>query len=198
MAFFIRWEVWRLRIPCTVLLKSGFHRKKSFPELSQERTSIVVQSNQATKKRRQSIHNYLVIPYLPFTILEKKYFDSIIYPEGFEKYHFKAAIPARNKYLVDNARYALCYVTHGWGGAAKTFERAKKKGLIIVNIGDRNTQKISLYTRIIECKNYHFIVCAIQQKKRRRYSQRRKLRWNIDIVLEIFSRIYWTFPVFMV
>lgn len=90
------------------------------------------------KKTYPQIHNYLVIPYLTFTILENKYFDSIIYPEGFEKYHFKAAILARNKYMVDNAGYALCYVTHGWGGAAKTFERAKKKGLIIVNIGERN------------------------------------------------------------
>lgn len=88
------------------------------------------------KKEYPHIQNYLVIPYLTFTILEKEYFDSIIYPEGFEKYHFKAAIPARNRYLVDNAKYALCYVTHGWGGAAKTLERAKKKGLTIINLGE--------------------------------------------------------------
>lgn len=93
------------------------------------------------KKDYPYIHNYLVIPYLTFTILEKKYFDSIIYPEGFEKYHFKAAIPARNRYLVDNAGYALCYVTHGWGGAAKTLERAKKKGLTIINLGDKDNEK---------------------------------------------------------
>ena len=54
-----------------------------------------------------------------------------VYPDGFEKYHFKAAIPARNKFMVDNANYAICYVNHGWGGAAKTYERAKKKGLNI-------------------------------------------------------------------
>lgn len=88
------------------------------------------------KKNYPQIHNYLVIPYLSFTILEKKYFDAIVYPEGFEKYHFKAAIPARNKYLVDNTKYALCYVNHSWGGAAKTFEQAKKKGLVIVNLAD--------------------------------------------------------------
>ena len=91
------------------------------------------------KKDYPQIHNYLVIPYLTFTILEEKYFDSIIYPDGFEKYHFKAAIPARNKYLVDNAAHAICYVTHGWGGAAQTFERAKKKGLHLVNLGEKNT-----------------------------------------------------------
>ncbi len=93
------------------------------------------------KKEYPHIHNYLVIPYLTFTILEKKYFDSIIYPDGFEKYHFKAAIPARNRYLVDNAEYALCYVTHGWGGAAKTLERAKKKGLTIINIGEKQNDE---------------------------------------------------------
>lgn len=90
------------------------------------------------KKKYPQINNYLVIPYLTFTIAEEKYFDSIIYPEGFEKYHFKAAIPARNKYLVDNATYALCYVTHDWGGAAQTYERAVKKGLTIINLGEKD------------------------------------------------------------
>ena len=94
------------------------------------------------KKDYPQIHNYLVIPYLTFKVLEPKYFDSIIYPEGFEKYHFKAAIPARNKYLIDNARYALCYITHGWGGAAQTYERAKRKGLIVINLGSYDTTKL--------------------------------------------------------
>ena len=89
------------------------------------------------KKAYPHIHNYLVIPYLTFNILEEKYFDSIIYPEGFEKYHFKSAIPARNKYLVDNSAYAICYVTHGWGGAAQTFEKAVKKGLTVINLGEK-------------------------------------------------------------
>lgn len=63
------------------------------------------------KKSYPQIRSYHVIPYLTFNITERKYFDDIIYPEGFEKYHFKAAIPARNRYLVDNSAYALCYVT---------------------------------------------------------------------------------------
>lgn len=88
------------------------------------------------KEKYPYITNCLVIPYLTFNIAEKEYFDSIIYPEGFERYHFKAAIPARNRYLVDHASFALCYVTHGWGGAAQTYERACKKGLSIINLGD--------------------------------------------------------------
>lgn len=93
------------------------------------------------KKDYLYINNYLVIPYLTFNILEKEYFDSIIYPEGFERYHFKAAIPARNKYLVDNAAFAICYVTHDWGGAAQTYVRAVKKGLTIINLGEKTEKK---------------------------------------------------------
>lgn len=37
------------------------------------------------KAQYPHLRNYLVIPYLSFNILEKKYFDEIIYPEGFEK-----------------------------------------------------------------------------------------------------------------
>ena len=81
------------------------------------------------------IKNYLVIPYLSFNVHDKELFDSIIYPDGFEKYNFKSAIPARNRYMVDNSGYAICYVTHSWGGAAKTYERAKKRKLQIINLG---------------------------------------------------------------
>ncbi len=87
------------------------------------------------KEKQPQIKNILVIPYLTFTVWNKKLFDEILYPNGFEKYHFKAAIPARNRYMVDNSQYAICYITHDWGGAAATYERAKKKGLKIINVG---------------------------------------------------------------
>lgn len=86
------------------------------------------------KQEYPQIRNILVIPYLTFSIFDKDYFDEIVYPDGFEKYHFKAAIPARNKYMVDNAAYAICYVTHGWGGAAQTYNIALKRNLQIINL----------------------------------------------------------------
>lgn len=96
------------------------------------------------KEKYPQINNILVIPYLNFNVFNKDIFDLILYPEGFEKYHFKAAIPARNKYMVNNSGYAICYVTHGWGGAAQTYEIAKKKGLKIINIGrDKDERKES-------------------------------------------------------
>lgn len=87
------------------------------------------------KNQYPQIKNCIVIPYLNFKIFDKDIFDEIIYPENFEKYHYKAAIPARNRFMVDSSAYAICYVNHGWGGAAKTFERAIKKNLTIINIG---------------------------------------------------------------
>ena len=86
------------------------------------------------KKKYPHIRNILVIPYLTFNVLNKELFDELLYPDGFEKYYFKAAIPKRNRFLVDNSKYAICYVTHGWGGAAQTYEYAQKRGLNILDI----------------------------------------------------------------
>lgn len=88
------------------------------------------------KKEYTQIQSCLVIPYLTFKILDRTIFDEVIYPEGFEKYHFKAAIPARNRYLLDRSAYALCYVTHDWGGAAKTYRQAVKKGLTTIQLAE--------------------------------------------------------------
>lgn len=95
------------------------------------------------KKTYPHIQNNLVIPYLTVKILKeneainRQMFDCIVYPEGFERYHFKAAITARNKYLVDNSSYAICYVkTDSFkSGALETYKRAVKKGLTVINLG---------------------------------------------------------------
>ncbi len=86
------------------------------------------------KQKYPHIRNDIVIPYLSFRILDAKYFDAIIYPEGFERYHFKRAIPERNKYMIEHASCALCYVKYGWGGAATTYALAERKGLRLINL----------------------------------------------------------------
>lgn len=93
------------------------------------------------KKSGRQIENFLVIPYLTFKPNTTIYFDDVLYPEGLEYYHFKAAIPARNKYMIDNSAFALCYVEYDWGGAFKTYQRALKKGLNVVNIASYSFEK---------------------------------------------------------
>ena len=87
------------------------------------------------------IKSELVIPYLTFNPRSMDCFDSSVYPDGFEKYHFKAAIVARNKWMVNQSQMAICYVDHDWGGAVKTFEYAVRQGLIIDNIGTYTYKK---------------------------------------------------------
>ena len=82
------------------------------------------------------IKNEIVILYPNFRIFHQELFDEIIYPDDFEKYHYKSAIPARNQYMVKNAAYAICYITHQWGGASKAFQTALKNNVTVINLAD--------------------------------------------------------------
>lgn len=82
-----------------------------------------------------SLHHELILPYLGFSIREPAYFDEIVFPEALEGIPHKAAIPRRNDYMVDRAAAAVCFVEHGWGGAARTLHRAEKNGAQIIRVG---------------------------------------------------------------
>ena len=86
------------------------------------------------KKKYPYVNCFLVIPYFSATNKNYDYFDEIIYPDGFEKYHYKSAIIQRNRYMVNKSSLAFCYVSFDYGGAVKTYEYAKKQGLKIVNV----------------------------------------------------------------
>ena len=86
-------------------------------------------------KKEYNVKITLVIPYLSFQILNPEYYDEILYPEGFEKYHFKAAIGKRNRYMVEKSSVAVCYVNSISNGAGKTYEYAKKQNVEIINLG---------------------------------------------------------------
>ena len=94
------------------------------------------------KQRYPGTRSELVIPYLSFNISNPDLYDSILFPEELEGLYYKAAIPARNKYLVQHAGYAICYVEHSWGGAAQTLRMAQKAGMIITNLGDVYAQSL--------------------------------------------------------
>lgn len=87
------------------------------------------------KQSYPQIRCELVIPYLTFQPRSMDCFDSSVYPDGFEKYHFKSAIPARNRWMVDHSQCAICYVNHDWGGAIQSYKYAQKKGIKIINLG---------------------------------------------------------------
>lgn len=90
------------------------------------------------KKAAHNIVNCLVIPYITHSYLERislhtKEFDEIIYPP-LEDVPPKFAIIRRNEWMIDNSDLLIAYVKYSWGGAARTFEYAKKKKLKILSV----------------------------------------------------------------
>lgn len=80
---------------------------------------------QELKKANPHIQIVLVLAYLNRNTDTSGY-DSTLYPE-LEKVPLRFAISRRNERMVDISDVVVAYVTHGWGGAAKTLEYAKRK-----------------------------------------------------------------------
>lgn len=98
---------------------------------------ISAQAVHILKKDYPEIKSILVIPYHNFRIFDESLFDEIITPDTSNSVSYtgyKTAIPKRNKYMVDNASTAICYVTHISGGAYKTYQYAQKKDLRIIDV----------------------------------------------------------------
>lgn len=60
-------------------------------------------------------------------------YDESIYPP-IENTPYKYAILKRNEWIVDNSDVVICYVKVGFGGAYKSYVRAKRKNKIVLNL----------------------------------------------------------------
>ena len=61
-------------------------------------------------------------------------FSETMLPEGIEEVHPRYAISWRNKWMLNESEYVICYITRSWGGASKYVEMAAKKNKNIINI----------------------------------------------------------------
>ena len=77
----------------------------------------------------------LVLPY-PRKIEDADLYDEIHIPDEIRPLHYNAAIPARNRWLVEHSQHLIAYVAHSSGGAAKTLECARERGLTVRNLAD--------------------------------------------------------------
>ena len=101
--------------------------------------SISAKAVRSLKEKYTDIELNLVIPYLTKDINENRElyyrnFDSILMADFPEKTPKKFQILKCNEYMGDKSDYIICYVEHGWGGAAKTLEYARKTDVKIYNI----------------------------------------------------------------
>lgn len=67
----------------------------------------------------------LVLPYLN-TSMDADGYDYTVYPP-LESVPLRFAISKRNQWMIEQADVVVAYVTHGWGGAAKTLAYAKRR-----------------------------------------------------------------------
>ena len=83
------------------------------------------------QKVNPSVQAVLIIPYLNRKYDESGYDYTLFPPLEFVPPRY--AIPKRNEWMAAQADAVIAYVTHGWGGAAKTLEqaRAKRKKVIV-------------------------------------------------------------------
>ena len=100
------------------------------------------------KEQRPDIRLHLMLPYRPERgrpLPDMEGCDNAVYPLKMEGVHLKVAIPRLNRIMVEDASYAIAYVMHAWGGAAKTLEYAQvreRKGLIhIENLAEKAEQR---------------------------------------------------------
>lgn len=89
------------------------------------------------KYPQKEIRLTLVLPYMQQKINEyREYyeasFDDILIPLELAGMHYKRAIPARNRWLVDHSDYLIAMVWRNFGGAYTTLRYAQKQGREII------------------------------------------------------------------
>ena len=95
------------------------------------------------KEKYPQITYNVVLPYMPKGGgAGSGYADGeTMLPEGIECVHPRYAISWRNRWLVEQSDFVLCYVTHSWGGAAQFVKLAERKGKVIINFADEEQNK---------------------------------------------------------
>ncbi|MBQ6336595.1 MAG: DUF1273 family protein [Clostridia bacterium] len=91
------------------------------------------------KKSRPHIRLICVKPYFTNDInIDRDYYntmyDDVIIPPELIGVHYKAAIKARNRWMIDNSDIVLVYTMRNYGGAYDALKYAERKNKYIIKI----------------------------------------------------------------
>lgn len=86
--------------------------------------------------RRQypHIHCHVVLAYPPDDKTKKWYGDDAVYPDSTAAVDPKFAVYDRNDWMIERSRYVICYIAHATGGAYHFVDKARGKGLTVINV----------------------------------------------------------------
>ena len=98
--------------------------------------AMVLRAIRELKKQYPHISYYVVLAYMPGIRQEFPLYapEETLLPEGIETVPKRFAISWRNKWMIRQAQIIICYVAHGWGGAAQFVKCAESQGRRIINI----------------------------------------------------------------
>lgn len=80
----------------------------------------------------------VVLAYMPGEASEYEDYSDTMVPEGVEEVHPRYAIDWRNRWMLRQSQYVICYIHHHWGGAAKYAQTAQRQGKTVINLCVKN------------------------------------------------------------
>lgn len=80
----------------------------------------------------------VVLAYMPGEVSEYEDHSDTMLPEGIEEVHPRYAIDWRNRWMLRQSQYVICYIHHHWGGAAKYAQTAQRQGKTVINLCTNN------------------------------------------------------------
>ena len=72
----------------------------------------------------------VVLAYLPSHPSDN--WEDTMFPEGLECVHPRYAIDRRNKWMIAQSEFVICYIARNWGGAARYVSLARRQGKQII------------------------------------------------------------------
>ena len=96
----------------------------------------------AYKKLHAGVKLAFVTPYLNEEYQKRRAYyrkdgyDVVIYPP-LENVPPKFAIVQRNKWMAEQADAVIAFIDHGWGGAYRMYQHAKRKNKAIYNLAEK-------------------------------------------------------------
>ena len=96
--------------------------------------SMVYSVLKELKANYPQIRYTVVLAYMPDEHIKELYGEDTLFPDGLESVPKRFAISKRNDWMLKHSDVAVCYVWKITGGAAKFKEKAKKKGLRIIDV----------------------------------------------------------------
>ena len=89
-------------------------------------------------KSERNLDFDIVLSYVDEAALSKKW-EETIFLEELEGVIPRYAIARRNDWLIKNSSIVVAYVKHKFSNSSKWIEKARKKGLRIINIADESS-----------------------------------------------------------